>query len=114
MSATNLIEQETDSYDDVKAKVLAGPGLFVLDFFAPWCGPCQRLATMLPIIAKEHPDVTFVKVNIDDNTMLRAQFGVSSIPHVHFLKAKDGELERVDEVVGFDLNMVKENIAKYA
>lgn len=114
MSEANLHVQETDSYDDLKAQVSAGSGLFVLDFFAPWCGPCQRLVSLLPGMAKENPNVTFIKVNIEENKALAAQFGVSSIPHIHFVKGKDGDIDRLDEVVGFNVASLKANIAKYA
>jgi thioredoxin 1 len=57
----------------------------LVDFWAPWCGPCKTLAPELERLAAAHPDVEVVKVNIDEEPALAARFDVMSIPTViHF------------------------------
>ena len=78
-------------------KVLKAENLVVVDFFADWCGPCKMLSAVLDKLKAENPDVSFFKVNVDDNPQLAEQFGVSSIPNVVFFR--NGET--VDRSVGF-------------
>ena len=62
----------------------------LLDFWAPWCGPCKMIAPILDDLAVEFAGkVKIVKINIDDNQATPAQFGVRSIPTL--LLFKDGE-----------------------
>ena len=66
--------------------VISRSGNVVVDFYADWCGPCKLLGPVLEKISKSYPDITFVKVNVDDNEQLAADFGIMSIPAVFMLK----------------------------
>ncbi len=52
----------------------------VLDFYADWCGPCQMMKPILEEVEKEHPEVEFEAINVDENQELAEKYGVMSIP----------------------------------
>lgn len=76
------------------------------DFFAKWCGPCKMLSPIIDEVSEKIKDVTFVKVDIDENSELASMFGVMSIPTL--LLFKEGKL--VNKSVGF---MSKDEIIKF-
>lgn len=65
---------------DFSAEVLSSDKPVVVDFWAPWCGPCRMVGPVLEEIEKEMGDVKFVKVNVDENIDLSGEYGISSIP----------------------------------
>ncbi|HYC72219.1 MAG TPA: thioredoxin [Opitutaceae bacterium] len=92
--AANLLQLDTKNFQDSVAKS-ATPVL--VDFWAPWCGPCKAIAPILEELATElNGKLTIAKVNVDDNGELAAQFGVRAIPTL--LLFKGGQL--VDQYVG--------------
>lgn len=71
--------------------------LLVVDFWAEWCGPCKMLAPVFEELEKDFPDVTFGKINVDEEVQAALENNVSSIPTLLFIK--DGEV--VKRAVGF-------------
>lgn len=61
-------------------------GNVVVDFFAPWCGPCRRISPILDQLAAENLDIIIVKVNVDDFPGLSSRFGISGIPMLILFK----------------------------
>lgn len=72
-------------------------GLLVVDFWAEWCGPCKMLAPVFEELEKDFPDVTFGKINVDEEVQAALENNVSSIPTLLFIK--DGNV--VKRAVGF-------------
>ena len=94
MADSDLISV-TDS--DFEEKVLKSQQPVLVDFWAPWCGPCQAIAPTLEELSKEYANkVTIAKMNVDENANVPVNYGVRSIPYMALFKG--GEI--VDTVVG--------------
>jgi thioredoxin 1 len=78
------LAEVTDS--NFQAEVLESESPTLVDFWAPWCGPCRVVGPVLEEIAAEHDDIKVVKLNVDDNPITSAQFQVLSIPTMILFK----------------------------
>ncbi|MCH8051471.1 MAG: thioredoxin [Chloroflexi bacterium] len=80
------------------AEVLSSDTPVLVDFWAPWCGPCKMVAPVVDELAEEYDGkVKFVKLNTDDNIETASKYGIRSIPTLMVFKG--GEI--VEQVVGF-------------
>jgi len=82
---------------DAEFQGTVAEGITLVDFWAPWCGPCRMIAPILDELAGELKDkARIVKINVDENPTVAGQFGVMSIPTL--LLFKNGQ--KVDQKVG--------------
>ena len=84
----NVVEVNESEFNELVIEASENK-LIVVDFWAPWCGPCKQLTPILEKVAKNSSDkFTLVKINIDDNQQIAAQLRIQSIPAVYAFKDK--------------------------
>jgi thioredoxin 1 len=84
------------SDNNFQAEVLESDKPVLVDFWAPWCGPCRIIAPSLEEIAEEKDDLRIVKLNVDDNQVTAARYQVMSIPTLILFKGG----EPVHQIIG--------------
>jgi thioredoxin 1 len=92
--ADNIAHVSDDSFED---EVLKSSIPVLIDFWAPWCGPCRAIAPIVDQVAGEYTGkLKVVKMNVDDNPRTPARYGVRGIPNL--ILFKDGQVQQ--QIVG--------------
>ncbi len=104
--AQNIIEIEDDSFEK---EVLQSDKPVMVDFWAPWCGPCKAIGPTVEALEKEYGDkITFTKINVDENPLSPSKYGVQAIPTLIFFK--NGEI--ADQIIGMVAKEKLEQVIK--
>ena len=115
----SIVELNKDSFQEA----IKPEGTLIVDFWAPWCGPCRGFAPVFEKAAGEHPDVTFAKVNTDVEQELAGALGIRSIPTLMVFREQvllfsqpgalsAGQLnELLEQVKNVDMAQVHQEIA---
>lgn len=81
-------------------------GKVVIDFFADWCGPCQKLGPHFIELSKKYPNISFLKVNTDKAEELATHYDVSALPTILFIN--NGDV--ISIIKGFNLDKIKSEL----
>ena len=103
--------------------IVIGNDIVIVDFWAPWCGPCRSFAPTYEQISEKHPDIVFAKVNTEAETGLAGHFQIRSIPTLMVFREKviiyseagalpaSGLEQLIEQVRGLDMAEVHKQIA---
>jgi len=105
--AENIIEVSDNTFD---SEVLKSDIPVLVDFWAPWCGPCKAITPVVEELSKDYGGkVKFAKCNVDDNPVTPGNYGIRAIPTL--ILFKDGQ--QVDQIVGMaDKSKLEASIKK--
>ena len=96
-----MVAETSDS--TFEADVLNAGTPVLVDFYAPWCGPCKVIAPLLTELAKEKTDVKFLKLNVDENPHTAQTYGISGVPTLIYFNGGKPERTNVGAINRKDL-----------
>jgi thioredoxin len=80
----STIDLTKDNFEEV----VTGNDMVIIDFWAPWCGPCRGFAPVFEAASEKYPDIVFAKINSDEEQELAGHFGIRSIPTLMIFREK--------------------------
>ncbi len=117
-----VIELSNDNFE----QTIRNNNLVIVDFWAPWCGPCRSFAPIYELASEKHPDIVFAKVNTEEQHDLAGYFEIRSIPTLMIFReqiilfAQPGALPAaaldmvIDKTKALDMNEVRRQISENA
>jgi len=115
-----IVDLKKDNFE----QVVTGNGTVIVDFWAPWCGPCRGFAPVFEAASEKHSDIVFAKVNTDEEQEIASHFNIRSIPTLMIFRdqiiifAQPGAMPAgaLDNVItqakGLDMDQVRKEIAE--
>ena len=97
---------EIENANVFRAALESTGGLIVIDFFAPWCGPCRALSPTFQDIANSFPNVLVIKANVDALPDIAAEYNVSKLPTIVYVR----QGREIDRVVGSDRGAIASKV----
>ncbi len=114
------VELSEENFNDT----VTNNDIVIIDFWAPWCGPCKSFGPVFEKVAEANPDITFAKINTEEQQALAGHFQIRSIPTLMILKEQivvfnqagalpeEGLIDLIGQIKELDMDQVREEIAK--